>query len=189
MSNRAEGRHVFMVLSICLFLFSPLVIFFKPIVVSETLYYKMGVWIIITPKINFVLCGLAVLLLIIAFTVIWLTNIKKISIIFAIFCAICSSVLLYGASLSYMSLSGESINFRQAFSQNEQHYLWTDVSSITYFDDREITDTVPFFVFSFHDGEDLTIVQNGRLTEEIRTRIDHKIREYNIKFKRIQDGK
>lgn len=187
MSNRTEGRHVFMVLSICLFLFSPLVILFEPIVVSETLYYKMGVWIIVTPKINFVLCGLAVLLLIIALTVIWLTNIKKISIIVAIFCTICSSVLIYGASLSYVSLSGESLNFRQAFSKNEQKYLWTDVESIKYFDNLENTDNVPFYVFSFHDDKELTIVQNGRLTEEIRTRIDHKIREFNIQFKRIHE--
>ena len=187
MNNRSEGRHVFMVLSICLFLFSPLIIFLEPITVSETLYYKMGVWIIVTPKINFVLCGLAVLLLIIALTVIWLTNIRKISIIFAIFCTICSSILLYGASLSYVSLSGESLNFRQAFSQNQQKYLWTDVKSIKYFDDLENTDTVPFYVFSFRDGEELTIVQNGRLTLEIRTRIDHKIREANIQFNRIHE--
>lgn len=187
MNNRSERRHVFMVLSICLFLFSPLVIFLEPLIVSETLYYKMGVWIIVTPKINFVLCGIAVLLLIIALTVLWLTNIKKIFIIFAIFCTICSSILFYGASLSYISLSGDSLNFRQAFSQKEQKYLWTDIERIEYFDDLEDTDNVPFYVFSFRDGEELTIVQNGRLTQEIRNRIDHKVREFNIQFNRIHE--
>lgn len=42
-------------------------------------------------------------------------------------------------------------------------------------------------MFSFHDGEELTIVQNGRLTLEIRTRIDQKIREANIQFNRIHE--
>lgn len=187
MSNRTEGRHVFMALSICLILFSPLVIFFEPIIVSETLYYKMGVWFILTPKVNFILCALAVLLLVIALTVIWLTNMKRISILIAIVCTVCSGALLYGASLSYISLSGESINFRQAFSQIDHNYLWTDVESIKYFDDTKNTDAVPFYEFSFHDGEDLTIIQNGRVTEEIRTRIDRKIRELTISFQRIHD--
>ena len=147
----------------------------------------MGVWLIITPNINFLLCGLAVLLLIIALTVVWLTNIKRASIIFGIFCVICSGFLLYGASLSYVLLSADSIKFREVFSRDEQNYLWQDVEDIKYFDDLEDPDSVPFYVFSFRDSEELKIIQNGRLTEEIHSRIGRKIRDFNIQFSRIHE--
>lgn len=85
MYRRTEGRHIFMALAICLFLFSPLIIFFEPLFVAETLYYERGVWITQVPKINFVLCGLAMLLLFLAFVALWLMNMNKLSIVFAFY--------------------------------------------------------------------------------------------------------
>ncbi|WP_391115789.1 hypothetical protein [Psychrobacillus sp. L3] len=187
MYRRTEGRHIFMALAICLFLFSPLVIFFEPLIVAETLYYERGVWITQVPKINFMLCGIAMLLLILAFVALWLMNMNKLSIVLAFLCTCGCIVLIHGGSLSYASLSGEAITFRHAFSQDKQSYTWDSIDSIHYFDDLENDDVQPFYVFYFPDGEELQLKKNGLLTEEIRIRIDQKIRELNIPFERIHE--
>lgn len=160
---------------------------FEPLIVGETLYYERGVWITQIPKINFVLCGIAILLLILAFVALWLMNMNKLSIFLAIFCTISCGILLYGASLSYISLSGEAVSFRYAFSKDKHNYNWENVKAIHYYDDLENDDVQQFYVFYFPDGEELNFKKNGLLTEEIKMKMEQKIRELNIPFERIHE--
>lgn len=187
MHNRTEGKHIFMALGICLLLFSPLIILFEPLIVADTLYDERGVWLIQVPWPNFVLCGLAVLLLMVAFGALWLMNMNRLAIVLAVICTIGSGIFLYGASLSYISLSGETVSLRHIFSQEKQIYAWENTVRIQYFDDLENDNVRRFYVFYFRDGEELRLMQNGLLTEEIRIRIDHKIRELSIPFERIHE--
>ncbi|TQR19102.1 hypothetical protein [Psychrobacillus vulpis] len=99
------------------------------------MYYERSVWLIHIPKINFILWGIAMFLLIGGFTVLWLMNIKKLSIILSILCTFACAVLLYGGSFSYVILSEEAIDLGKAFSKDKQSYNWENIERIHYYDD------------------------------------------------------
>jgi len=186
MYNRSEPRHLFMVLGICLFLFSPLLVIFLPLIVGETVYFNRDNWIIYLPKINFVLVGLSTLLLIIAFVIPWLKGIHKISIISAILFTVGSGVVFYGASKSFVTLSNDQMTFRQPFGQEKQIYTWEQIEHVKYFDNEDNIEVPQSFMIYFEDGEKLELVQGGMLDINTKTKIDMKIRSHKIPYEVIQ---
>ena len=185
MNNRAEPRHVFMVLGISLFLFSPLLIFFSPLIIGETIYFDQNNWIIYLPKINFILNGLSILLLVIAFVVLWLKGIKKVPIVLSILFAIASGAVFYGASLSFVTLSNEQIIFRHPFEHEKQIYAWEEIERVTYFDNQDNLEVPQYFMVYFQNRE-LKLVQGGILDVSTKMKIDSKIRSHKIPFEVIQ---
>lgn len=187
MRNRAEPRHVFMIFGICLLVFSPLLILFMPMLIGETVYYDRYNWMIHLPKINFIVFGLSILLLIFACFTLWLMDIRRRSIFIAVIFSIGFGVLAYGSSLSFVTLSDDSVTYRETFSHDKKEQLWGTIKQIEYYDDLENEDKMPFYLFYFQNGKELKVVQNGLVTEEIRIKIDHKVRELTIPFTRIHE--
>lgn len=185
MHNRAEPKHLFMVLGVCLFLFSPILIVFSPLIIGETIYFDRNNWVIYLPKINFILNGLSILLLIIAFVVLWLKGIRKIPIVLSILFAIASGIVFYGASLSFVTLSNEQITFREPFEQEKQMYAWTEIEHVTYFDNQDNLEVPQYFMIYFKD-RNLKLVQGGILDVNTKIKIDTKIRSHKISFEVIQ---
>lgn len=186
MNNRAEPKHLFMVLGISLFLFSPILVIFSPLIIGETVYFDRNNWIIYLPKINFILNGLSILLLVIAFVVLWLKGIKKVPIVLSILFAIASGLVFYGASLSFVTLSNEQITFRQPFAQEKQVHSWEEIEQVTYFDNQDNLEAPQYFMIYFQDSEELKLVQNGILDVNTKIKIDTKIRSHKIPFEVIQ---
>lgn len=187
MGNRAEPRHVFMIFGVCLLVFSPLLVFFMPMFIGETVYYDRYNWIIYLPKINFIVFGLSLVLLILACFTLWLMEIRKRSIFIAVICSVGFVGLAYGSSLSFVTLSDDSITYGEIFSHDKKEELWGTIKQIEYYDDLENEDKMPFYLFHFEDGKELKVVQNGLVTEEIRMKIDQKVRELTIPFTRIHE--
>lgn len=185
MNNRAEPKHLFMVLGISLFLFSPILVIFSPLIIGETIYFDRNNWIIYLPKINFILNGLSIFLLVIAFVVLWLKGIRKIPIVLSILFAIGSGIVFYGASLSFVTLSNEQITFREPFEQEKQMYAWTEIERVTYFDNQDNLEAPQYFMIYFQNRE-LKLVQGGILDVSTKIKIDTKIRSHKIPFEVIQ---
>jgi len=174
-----------MVLGVCLFLFSPILVVFSPLIISETIYFDRNNWVIYLPKINFILNGLSILLLVIAFVVLWLKGIRKVPIVISILFAIASGVVFYGASLSFVTLSNEQLTFRQPFEQDKQVYSWEEIEKVKYFDNQDNLEVPQYFLIYFQDRE-LKLVQGGILDVNTKMKIDSKIRSHKIPFEVIQ---
>ena len=114
-------------------------------------------------------------------------DIRRRSIIIAVLFCISFGVLAYGSSLSFVTLSDDSITYRETFSHNKKEQLWGTINQIEYFDDLENDDKMPFYLFHFENGKELKVVQNGLVTEEIRIKIDQKTRDLTIPFTRIHE--
>ncbi len=186
MNNRAEPKHLFMVLGISLFLFSPILVIFSPLIIGETIYFDRNNWIIYLPKINFILNGLSILLMVIALVVLWLKGLQKSSIAIALLFAVGSIVVFYGASMSFVTLSNDEVTFRQPFAQEKQIYSWEEIDNVTYFDNQDNLEAPQYFMIFFQDRKELKLVQNGILDVNTKIKIDSKIRSHKIPFEVIQ---
>lgn len=187
MYKRYEARHIFLVIGICILLFSPLIILLTPLLVNETLYFEKGQWVIYTPGVNYMLYGIGILFLLIACVVIYFFNVHKVAVGIGIVCTIVCGVLFYGASLSYVTISAEEISLRKSFSREIQNYRWEEIDHLMFYDRIELDNERGYYEFYFKDGKMLYVLQTGYFTQEITLYFDRKVREKGILFEHITE--
>jgi hypothetical protein len=175
-----------MVLAISLIVFSPLLILFAPLVIGETVYFDRLNWVVYLPKINFVLVGISMLLLLAGFVVLWIKNINRMTIATALLLTVASGIVFYGASLSYTTLTDETITHRKPFEKEKQQYSWEDLESVQYYDNEDNLELSPYYSIYFQDGKELKLVQGGILDIHTKIRIDQKLRSLKTPVEVIQ---
>ena len=164
MGKLYETRHVYLAISIVVLLISPILLLIIPENVADTLYYSPENWGVIVPGKGYVLYIVAFLFLLLASAILFLLDIKKLSIALSIVFLLASGASFYFASATYIALSDDSISYRMLFS-NEQHtYYWDEIEKAFYYD-RLPGDGSPTYEFFFIDGNSLTITENGHVKE------------------------
>ena len=159
-----ETRHVFMAIAIVILLISPILLLIIPANVADTLYFSPDNWGVIVPGNGYVLYIVAFLFLLLASAILFLLDIKKISIIISILFLLASGVSFYFASATYIALSDDLISYRTLFSQKKHTYHWDEIEKAVYYD-RLPGDGFPTYEFFFIDGNSMTLSENGHVKE------------------------
>jgi hypothetical protein len=120
-----------MAIGICILIFSPILLVFVPQSVSNAVHYTENLWYVFTPEMNFVVYAIGFLLLFISTMLLFLLDIKKISIILSLISASFAIVCFFVASQSYESLTDDFISYSPLFSSKDYTYPWNQVKSVT----------------------------------------------------------
>lgn len=159
-----ETRHVFMAIAIVILLISPILLLIIPENVADTLYFSPDNWGVIVPGNGYVLYIVAFLFLLLASAILFLLDIKKLSIIMSLVFLLASGASFYFASATYTTLSDNSISYRTLFSQEKHTYHWDEIEKAVYYD-RLPRDGFPTYEFFFIDGNSMTLTENGHVKE------------------------
>lgn len=186
MDRRYDARHIFMVLGICITLFSPIFILLAPLLTANTLYYKRGIWITYAPGENYVVFGLSLFFLVLACGLLWTLDVRKWTISAGVVCVFLSGLVFYFASLSYVTLSSEEISYRTMFSKEKQSYAWEDLERLVYYVALPEDDELSYYEFYLKDGQMITMKQNGHVTQ-IQGKLNSKVRGLGIPLEYVED--
>ncbi|MBK3494202.1 hypothetical protein JFL43_04890 [Viridibacillus sp. YIM B01967] len=167
--KRYETRHIFMVLAICTFLISPLFVLLVPLAVVHTIHYQYGVFLVYAPSVNYWVIGVGWFFVFLAFLLLFLLDVKKLSIVLSIICIIASGIVSFGGSTSYIKMTSDDISFRGIFAKENNIYGWDEVKKLIYYEMEPEDKEASYYEFYFKDGQMLTIKENGHVAEAQRT--------------------
>lgn len=161
--NQKSPRLIFTVIILILLLSSPLIVLFFPLAVTETLYFHRDNIVLLTPPKNFLLIGIAIVMVIVGLVIL---AIKRSLSTYAItsFLLIGSLATVYFSTLSYTAIQHSQIIKKEYHTTN--NYKWQDLQQVTY--EYEIG-TVGTYHFLTKDNQAFSIKENGQFgTEEKR---------------------
>lgn len=175
MAHGLSVRGRFFIAALAIALLSIILTIFIPITYSETVYFDLeSIWFI--PLKNYMLLGLAFSGIIVALIVLGLKRHIATYLIAAIF--MLSAILTgYMSFLSLTTIDREKIYIKDVFVEN--HYYWTDMTSITLFYADDPTEE--YFMFYFDDDSTLKLDSNGPLAMH-SSAIYQFANQYNIPF-------
>jgi hypothetical protein len=153
-----------MAIAIVILLISRILLLIIPANVADTLYFSPDNWGVIVPGNGYILYIVAFLFLLLASAILFLLDIKKLSIIMSIVFLLASGFSFYYASLTYTALSNDSISFRTLFSQEKHAYHWDEIDRAVYYDSIP-GDGFPSFEFFFNDGNSMKLTETGHVKE------------------------
>ncbi len=182
MESIIENRHMFLAISVCTLLLSPLIIIIGPLFIAQTLFYERGYWLIQAPSVNYILFTIGFILLTGAFIILWLKDVNKKSVLFAGILIVACVVLLVGASSSYEKIMPGAITIKSPFSFEKQVYAWEDVEKVDYYLYKEHRND-RYFMFYFKDGSSWRLNQSGYVTSEVHSKIESKLSELETPYK------
>ncbi|MFD2045524.1 hypothetical protein ACFSTA_17710 [Ornithinibacillus salinisoli] len=174
--KRYETRHIYLALGVCIPIFAPILLLFVPQTVAQILYYSKDTWYVFTPGENFTAFAIGFLLIFLATILLFILDIKKISIFLSISCVILSILCFIIASFSYKSLSDEELSYRSMFSMNHYTYTWEEVESIEYGKIDEKGNLGCTIIFT--DGNSMTLKIDGYF-KAIQYKFKNKLKEIN----------
>jgi len=159
-----ETRHVFLAIAIVILLISPILLLIIPENAADTLYYSPENWGVIVPGKGYVLYIVAFLFLLLASAILFVLDIKKLSIVMSIVFLLASGASFYFASATYTVFTDDSISYRTLFSNEKHTYSWDEIEKAYYYD-RLPGDGFPEFDFLFIDGNRMTLTETGHVKE------------------------
>ncbi|HWI47296.1 MAG TPA: hypothetical protein VNU45_03605, partial [Rummeliibacillus sp.] len=171
---------VLLVLSICTLVFSPLVILLMPLILSETIYFDRDNWIIVTPNVNYILIAVSSLCILFILLLFYFFKINMYSLSIGSGLLIISLLLVYASAKSCIIISEQGIQTQGPITKKHT-YDWKDIKRI----DNQLeksAGTRRHYIFYFHNGEKLTIMQNGLFTHEVTSKIYWQAKYENIDF-------
>ena len=185
MESIIEKRHMFMAISICTLLLSPLIVIIGPLFIAQTLFYERKYWLIQAPSVNYILFTIGFILLTSAFIILWLKDVNKKSVFFAGILIVACAVLLFVASSSYEKIMPDAITIKSPFSIEKKVYAWEDVEKVDYYLYKEHMND-RYFMFYFNDGSSWRLNHSGYVDNEVHSKIESKLSEletpYNLNF-------
>ncbi len=183
MDRRYEPRHICLAIGIIIAISSFILLIFIPQTVANSVHFSSGVWHIFVPKENFLGYGIGFFLLFLVPMILFIMDIKKISILVSIFILLLSFIPFYISSQSYIIFADDSITFSPILSSKVNHYSWTDVSEITYY--KAKMGERSEYEFVFQDGNNLTLEENPYFSS-IRNALNIKLKEIGLIIQRVE---
>lgn len=186
MDRRYSTNHIFMAIGACIFLTSPIFLLVIPLIVVSTIYYDRNAWVTYVPSVNYLIFGIGLFFLILACVLIWLLDVKKLTISLGIICVFLSGYMFYGASLSYVTITDEEIVYRKPFSQEKHLYEWDELDKLLYYEKLPEDDGLSYYEFYFKDKKMLSIKQNGPVAS-IQSSLSWKARDLDIPYIYVEE--
>lgn len=182
MREKYETKHIFMAIGICFIVVSPIMIIFIPLMLAEFFHYTPKVWHVFVPMENYLVCAIGLMFFIVAFMLLFLLEIHKKSIILCLVCLGLGIASIYIASQSYQRLADDHLSYQEIFTTQRHDYPWEEVKEVTQIIERGGNSK---YTFVFHDGNDLTIDENGHFIE-IKGKLLNKLQDTGIEFVQIR---
>ncbi|SES67353.1 hypothetical protein SAMN05216389_101353 [Oceanobacillus limi] len=164
-----ETRHIYLAIGICIAIFSPILLIFVPQTVAQILYYSDDTWYVFTSGENFSVFGAG-------FFFLFFWDIRKKSIVLSVVCLLLGLFCFVVASLSYKSLSDDSISYRSLLTLEVSTYSWEELDSIIYEENGD--DGNATYQLLFTDGNSMSLKNDGHF-KAIRYKFYNKLDEIN----------
>lgn len=177
MDKNYETRHLFLAASIIIAIFGPIFYFFLPQTVGDILHHTKDVWFVYTPKENFTMFAIGFVLLFIATFLIFLLDIKKISIILGSLVLCMGLAVFFFASQSFLSLGDKTIAFSSLTTLEKYTYSWEAVDKMIHY--RSEDGFFSEYEFVFKDGN-RTKVKNDAYFREKSFKFEEKLSETKL---------
>lgn len=158
MLNQKSPRLIIFVIVTSLLLLSPIVVLFFPIAMVETLYFHRENIVLLTPKINFQLIFIAILMTIFGLVILAFKR-SVIPYILTILLLIGSLVTVYFSTLSYTAIQKTQIIIKEYHTSTI--YEWEDIQKVIY--EYEIG-TVGTYYFTTDNNKEFFIKENGQFS-------------------------
>ncbi|MED1203603.1 hypothetical protein [Heyndrickxia acidicola] len=175
-----ETRHLFMAIGICILIFSPILLVFVPQSVSNTVHFTKNLWYVFTPRMNFVVYAVEFLLLFVSTMLLFLLDIKKISIILSLISASLAVGCFFVDSQSHESLTEDFISYSPLFSLKDYTYPWNKVKSIMLNGYKR--EGFSEYKFVFTDGNSMNLRYDNYF-KVIEPQLDNKLQEMKLGIK------
>lgn len=180
MNNNTRPSLKFFVFGFALLLLSPLVILIGPLMYVESVYFDRNYFLLITPKQNFMLLGIALGLIIGSlFLLAWKRRI--VTYVIVGFCIIASGITGALSFKSYTAMDEQGIIFQQYGDQ--QTYQWGEMAMIIY--EMATPSEAGNYKFTMSNGELIEIKENGKL-ERLKGKIYSFASSHSIEINEIE---
>ena len=180
MNNKTRPSLKLFVFGFALLLLSPLVLLIGPLMYVESVYFDRNYFLLITPKQNFVLLGIALGLIIGSlFLLAWKRRV--VTYVIVGFCIIASGITGALSFKSYTAMDEQGIIFQQYGDQ--QTYHWGEIAMIVY--EIATPSEAGNYRFTMNDGEQIEIKENGKM-ERLKGKIYSFARSYSIELTEIE---
>lgn len=154
--NKQSSRLIFIILICVLLLISPLIVLFFPLAVTETLYFHRDNLVLLTPSKNFLLIGIAIVLVIVGLMILAIKRSVGTYVITSLL-LVGSLSTVYFSTLSYTAIQHSQIIKKEYHTTN--NYEWKDLQQVTY--EYELG-TVGTYHFLTKDNQTISIKENGQ---------------------------
>lgn len=176
MLNQKSPRLIFFVIVIALLLLSPIVVLFFPIAVVETLYFHRENIVLLTPKINFLLILIAILMIIFGLVILAFKR-SVVTYILTILLLIGSLGSVYFSTLSYTAIQKTQIIIKEYHTTTI--YKWEDIEKVIY--EYEIG-TFGTYYFITDNNKEFFIKENGQFGLDAKRAIYKSANENGVNF-------
>lgn len=148
----------FLMFGIGALLLSPLIIFIVPLMAVESFYFDKENIMLITPKVNFVLAGVGMVLIVGSF---FLLAWKRKTITYAVvtLCIILACISLVTSTKSFTAIHPNGIIMQKYGDQIL--YKWDDMKSAVY--ELENSSEPARYIFTMQDGRVIELIENGQI--------------------------
>lgn len=177
MDRNYQTRHIYLAISIIIAIFAPIFYFFLPQTVGDIVHHKDDVFFVSVPKENFYAFGVGFILLFISSMILFLFDIKKISIVFSILFLSFSLGTFYFSAQSFSALGQEKISYSPLFSLKKESHAWDEVTKVIHH--RNDVGDVSFYEFVFEDGNHI-ILEDNDYFRHASYKFEMKLAEHNL---------
>lgn len=155
MNKSYQNKHVYLAIAVVIAVFSPILYFFLPQTLADIFHNREGVWFVSVPEVNFKIFAVGFGLLFISSFILFLLDVRKLSVSISIVFLLLAAGTFYIASQSYILLSDENITYNPFLKFERETYSWDEVERVIHH--RTEMGDISNYEFVFEDGKSVII--------------------------------
>lgn len=132
--------------------------FFLPQTIADIVHNKDDIFFVAVPDENFTVFAIGYGFICLASLILFLFNIRKLSIAISILCLILAFCIFYIGSQYYQTLAASTISYSPLFTLKKETYSWDEVTQIIHY--RSENGEISEYKFVFADGNQMKINDN-----------------------------
>lgn len=181
MLREGKSREYFLAIAMGIIILSPMFTLLFPRAVADTLHYSSSHFVLYVTNGTYLLYFIGFFFFFASSLFIYFLGFSKSSTILAVSAILIGSLCFYIGSKHYIALGNDAISYKLLLSTKEYAYKWEDVEQVFYKPGAS-SNSWWQYEFVFHDGEELTVVENAHI-QEVRNIIINRLKEENINIK------
>jgi ABC-type multidrug transport system fused ATPase/permease subunit len=177
MDRSYQTKHIYLAVSVIIAVFAPILYFFLPQTVADIVHHKDEVFFVSVPQENFYTFGVGFVFLFISSMILFLFDIRKLSVIFSILFLCIAFATFFVGSQSYRTLAQDNITSSSLFSFEKEIYTWDQVTQVIHH--RNEMGDISIYEFVFDDGNSIRL-KDTRYFRHISYQFNKKLAEENL---------
>lgn len=177
MNKSYQNKHVYLAIAVIIAVFSPILYFFLPQTFADIIHHQDGVWFVSVPEVNFKIFAIGFGFLFVSSFILFLFDIRKLSVLISIGFLLLAMGTFYIASQSYILLSNDDISYNQLLEFKKETYSWDEVERVIHH--RTETGDISNYEFVFADGNRV-IVEDSTYFQHQSYKFNKRLAESNL---------